>query len=245
MALSITYELLALSGTTTIPGTSVKFAGFGDAPAIDKLGNVVFTGGGTGRSGVYSFIDGVLAKVADTATQVPGRATNFYDFSGSERHDIDAGKVVFKAYVDSTRVVGLYTNAGGSLVEITRQNIAPYYKIGEPWLDAGTVGFYYQQSTSVFGSVLWNGSTITPVNFGTGYAVGYGSQSSVSNSSVIAARAKVGSFQMGIATGANFEVLATANTTVMPGLGVVFINFGSNPVIDQGGDDVAFLGTGS
>ena len=61
-AVSITYEVIARTGVTTVPGTTSTFVGLGDAPAIDKQGNVVFSGGSSVRAGVYTAIGGMLPE---------------------------------------------------------------------------------------------------------------------------------------------------------------------------------------
>ena len=80
-AVSITYEVIARTGVTTVPGTTSKFAGLGDAPAIDKQGNVVFSGGSSVRAGVYTAIGGVCCQaVADTTTPIPGQPGETFRF---------------------------------------------------------------------------------------------------------------------------------------------------------------------
>ena len=69
------------SGTTTIPGGTGTFSGFGNHPAI-SAGNLAFFGAGSGgQQGVYrAHPEGPPIKVADLNTAIPGGTGNFTGF---------------------------------------------------------------------------------------------------------------------------------------------------------------------
>lgn len=82
---------------TPIPEGTVTFAGHAGAfdfgPTVSN-GKVVFAGlGSPNHRGIYSYLMGILEKVVDTNTLVPGRAMTFStDFSGPS---LDGDNIVF------------------------------------------------------------------------------------------------------------------------------------------------------
>lgn len=247
----ITFSLIARSGVTTVPGSTLKFNGFGVGPAIDKQGNVMLVGGGgvapNNRFGVYKIPAGStqLQIVADNFTDQPGQpGVKFKDFLGSERNDIDGGNTAFIASYALGKE-GVYANVGGVLSEIAKVG-TEWSQFGDPWIDGNTVAIQGNRLTPAPASkqiLLWNNGVKSLVNPGIGYAMPVNSQASISNGAAIFSRIKAGSYQLVIESDGNYEVLATGGQTLMPGLGVPFTNFNPFPVID--GQDAAFLGVGS
>lgn len=252
--LSIQYEVIARSGVTAIPDGVGTFTGFGDTPAIDANGNIVFTGGGVDQGGIYTFIGSQHQKVADMNTLMPsGGGATFTDFSGSQKTDIDGGRVAFMAY-NSSYDLGLFSNVGqttpNDLAKIIMIDDNEWSVGGDPWVDGNTVAMYGNRliPTQHYTTLLWDGSNLSTsfVDPGTGYNVAYDTQASISDNAVIFVRFSPSSYEIGISNNGVFEVLAVADSTPMPGLdGVILESFYSFPVIDQGGQDAAFLGYGN
>jgi hypothetical protein len=97
---------------TAMPGGTGNFTDFvGNAsspvgPAISG-GNVAFRGSGAGgRIGVYASLAGTLAKVADTATAIPGGMGMFMDFQAVSL----SGDVVAFAATGPSGQMGIYVN---------------------------------------------------------------------------------------------------------------------------------------
>ena len=232
--LSVEFEIIARSGVTSVPGGNGPFLGFGDSPAIDDQGNVVFTGGGGGQAGIYTAIGSCCQKVADLSTDVPGGGgANFADFYGSETVDIDNGRVAFKA-INQYNEMGLYSNVGQAsashLAEIAVIDGVQWASGGDPWVDGDTVAMYgeYLVPSSSYRILKWNGvsGTMEFLDPGAGFFLGYNSQASVSGDASIFARVNSQKYEIGISDSGGFESLAVSGVTPMPGLnGVLFDDF--------------------
>ena len=233
--LSIQYAQIARSGGTPIPDGVGTFTGFGDVPAIDDSGNVVFTGaGGTDHSGelqagAYTYIDGNYQMVADKNTLVPGGGgATFTLFSGAERNDIDDGRVAFTAQISTTELLyGLYSNVGqvnpNNLVEVVLVNGDEWSSKGDPYIDGDVVSvrgrrLIPQEHTTI---LQWDGldNSTSFVDPGAGYIVTAGTQASISGDAVMFRRFKSGFSEMGISIGGIYETLAVLlNSTPVPGM---------------------------
>ncbi len=62
--------------STTVPGGSETFSGFDPLVSLGG-GNAVFRAGTQTQDGIYTYIAGALAKVADQSTPIPGGTGNF------------------------------------------------------------------------------------------------------------------------------------------------------------------------
>jgi len=257
--LSVEYTVIARSGVTPIPGGVGKFIGFGSVPAIDNNGNVVFAaaggldGGGENQAGVYTLIDGNYQVVADRNTLVPGGGGAMFDnFKGTERNDIDDGRVAFMVDISSSStVLGVYSNVGqaspNNLVELALVDGDEWSVISDPWVDGDVVAMrgrrlIPEQHDTI---LLWDGmdSFVDP---GAGYIVSPNTQASISGDATIFRRYKTGSSELGILSGSVYETLVKLGTTPMPGQGgLTFSNVNNYPVVDRGGEDAAFRGNGS
>jgi len=83
---------------------------------------------------------------------------------------------------------------------------------------------------------------------GAGYAMQYETQASISGEASIFQRYDTSTFntELVIATGSGYEILVERNVTPMPGdESKVFLVLPQWPVVDQGGQDAAFIGVGS
>jgi hypothetical protein len=254
--LSITFETVARSGETPIPGGVGDFTGFGQVPSVDASGSVLFTGTGGAalgksfQSGIYTLIDNGYQKVADRNTLVPGGGGVTFDvFRGADLHDIDNGRVVFMADISElSNVLGVYTNVGqpnpGSLVEVAVADGSEWSEVSDPWVDGNEVAMRGRR----FGEnefLIWDGSDRF-ANPGAGYIVSPGTVASLSDGVSVFRRYQVGSSQLGTYQNGVYDPLVTLGVTLMPNQGgQVFTNVNNYPVIDRGGLDVAFRGLGS
>ncbi|MGK2927906.1 MAG: hypothetical protein ACSLE2_20005, partial [Lysobacterales bacterium] len=257
--LSVEYDVIARSGVTPIPGGAGTFTGFGDKPAIDADGNVVFTAGGgaTGnqsfQSGVYTFLGVCCQRVADRTTLVPGGGGATFDvFRGADRNDIDEGRVAFTADVSASgTLLGVYSNVGqasaSNLVKVALADGNEWSIVSDPWVDNGVVALRGRRLVpSQHDTILlWDGAN-SFVDPGVGYIVSPGTVASTSADQTIFRRYKSGSSQLGVYDNGFYEVLVTLNSTLVPGHGsMTFSNVNNFPVVDRGGLDVAFRGNGS
>ena len=253
--LPVEFEVIARSGVTQIPGgNGGTFAGFGVAPAIDKQGNVVFTGGGSGQGGIYTANDVCCNVVADYDTPIPGGGgSTFAGFYSTETLDIDNGRVVFKA-LNEFDELGLYSNVGQSsaadLVEVAVIDGIEWGVGGEPWVDGDTVAMYGQRlnPSMHYTQLIWDGrnGSLDFVDPESGYEVVYNSQASVSEGAAIFARSEGAGYQLVISQGDFHEVLAESDVTLLPGLDGQLVDFFySHPVVDRGGLDAAFVAKGT
>jgi hypothetical protein len=130
--------------TTRIPsggGLLSTFQSFGD-PCM-RGEDVAFRGEGSGQEGIYTIIDGALARVADRNTSIPegsGRFTGFGVVS------FDGTNVAFVGEGPSGQK-GIYTDLGGSLVKVIdvydrleNKRVSNFY-IGRQALSGGAIAF--------------------------------------------------------------------------------------------------------
>ena len=250
---SVEYEIIARSGETAIPNGVGTFSGFNPFPAIDDSGNVMFGAlGGQSQVGIYTAIGVCCQKVIDRNTLLPGgQGDTFSLFGGSDQNDIDEGRVAFRA---SGQVSGeaLYSNVGQSspseLVKVAAIDGIDWSAGGEPWIDGDTVAMWGEhQPLDEYTILYWDGS-MSLEDPGAGYAMQYGTQASISGDASIFQRYDTSTFntELVIATSSGYEILVEKNVTPMPGdEAKTFLVLPQWPVIDQGGQDAAFVGVGS
>ena len=254
------FEFVALAGETPVPDGVGNFTGFSEYPAVDEDGNVVFTASGPNdadgqfQSGVYTAVGVCCQRVADRHTLIPGGGgATFYVFSGTERNDIEEGRVAFTARLSAFSLnYGLYSNVGQagvtSLAEVALVDGVEWIDKGDPYIDGNVVSLrgrrlLPQDETTI---LLWNGATgaRSYVNAGAGYDVSVNTQAPLSGDAVAFWRYSSGSSEMGVSVGGVYNALAVLNSTPMPGLdGEIFRSFRTFPVVDQSGLDVAFMGS--
>ena len=114
--------ILVADTTTSIPGGIGVFTGFETKVSLDH-GDVGFIGHGAGQQGVYVSNAGAIGVVADRDTVIPegsgGQFTAFSNFSNREGSvSIDNGSVAFVGEGTGLVDFGIYTNLGGSLINV-------------------------------------------------------------------------------------------------------------------------------
>jgi hypothetical protein len=260
--LSVQYSLVARANVTPIPAGLGTFKTFGSSPAVDNIGNVLFTavGGldavGKTQNGVYTSVGACCQKVADKNTLIPGGGgALFTDFNAYDKNDIDGGRVAFRANTISQGTkLGLYSNVGqasaNTLVQVALNDNIEWSASGHPWVDGNVVAMRGQRliPAEYTAFQLWNGSNGSKSFFdpGAGYAMGLNTQAAISGGAAIFRRIKTGASELVVSTGGTYEILVLLNTTPVPGqAGVIFNNVGNFPVIDRGGLDAAFRGNAS
>jgi hypothetical protein len=114
---------VAADENTAIPGGSGNFTAFGNPISLGG-GDVVFRGlGFGGQSGIYTFIGGTLAVVADLNTAIPGGSGNFTVLSSSVIASLGGGDLAFLG-LGSGGQSGIYTFIGGTLAVAADENTA-------------------------------------------------------------------------------------------------------------------------
>ena len=252
---------------TAIPSGTGSFSGFGRAPSIDDNRNVVFCGIGAGQQGIYTHSGSSLDMVADTSTLLPGQATGrtdtFTSFGGGgggcdDRHSIDNGKVAFQANIQPIRgsLFALFTNAGGSLVEIGRADslVGSFLGVGEPWISGPNVAFIAveigpsgrpERNLAVFDSTNNSLTRLSVADPSCPTCTSSMDNPSIAGNAGTSRRVTTGLTSLVIVDGAGgIDELVILNSTPMPDLpGQVFGNFSQVPSLDNNGDDIAFWGT--
>lgn len=212
--------------TTVIPGTSGTFSYF-SSPSVAG-GNLAFYGGGsvngTTVRGIYKNIGGVLNRVADTSTSIPGisnsRFTGFSSFPSLNTNDVAfsgsgqamrtirqrCGYYTFCTYYETRYFSGIYKEVGGTLSRaVDSMSLVP---------DVGTFSSFGNPSFKDGSTAFWGNTKTLEGNFRTGIY-----------------RHLAGNI---------FRVADTA--TLIPGIGSNFTNFGTLPSLDSG--STGFLGYG-
>jgi hypothetical protein len=102
--------------TTAIPNGSGNFTLF-DTPAVSGTNVALIGSGNSAQQGVYLAKGGVLTRIADRTTPMPGTTGKLTNFSSVA---IDGSNVAFynSASVPGF-VVGIYKNVGGGLVKVS------------------------------------------------------------------------------------------------------------------------------
>lgn len=122
---------------TQIPDSAANFALFGLLPSIDGT-NVAFRGQGGGADGVHTSIGGVLSRVADKTTAIPGGSGMFTAFVDP---DLDGTSVAVVGIGSGQQ--GIYTDFGGALAVVQdRDSPIPSTTVTEDFT------FFYSVTTS-------------------------------------------------------------------------------------------------
>lgn len=246
--------------STSIPGGTGTFEKLG-VPSIGG-GTIAFRGDGLdGQQGVYAWTDGVLRRIADRNTPVPGASGTFTRF---ENPDFDGevsvsseGTVAFAAGFPLER--GVYTNATGPLTALVEPNspvpgrpLGVFENIFFIAHDGGQVAFsaistdfhqgvYLADETSI--SLVADQTTPIPGGKGTFTDFGLSSSSGAPSLSagdvVFVSRGNLddaGRRQSGVygLLGGTLVVIADENTRVPGGAGAKFSPFGAPADIHQG-----------
>ncbi len=245
--------LVANKNTPVPGGGGGSFTGFGD-PASLGGGDVAFFGeGGTGVSGIYKTVGGVLMLVADRNTPVPGGGGgNFTDFSTPV--SLGGGEVVFVG-LGGTGVTGIYKTVGGVLTLVANTNTlvpggggAGFVSFGLPVsIGGGEVAFLASGGTGIAGIYKTVGGVPTLVADRNTPVPGGGGGSFTSHQKLISlGGGEVAFFGEG-GTGASgiyktvggiLMLVADENTLAPGGDGGGFRFFGGP--VSLGGSDVAF-----
>lgn len=101
---------------TTIPGGTGSFTSFGHLPASSGANVAFFGAGSSGQQGIYRWVGGVVTRVADRTTAVPGATGTFNSFLLTDVA-MDGDRVAFRG-TSTTGVNGIYTDLGGTLAKV-------------------------------------------------------------------------------------------------------------------------------
>jgi hypothetical protein len=151
---------------TPVPFSDVNFIGFYLGLSIDQ-GNIVFGGsgnkpnplGGTDVYGIYTVIGGVLDRVIDQSTILPGDNSNFKVFSGGGL-SIKGRNVAFYGG-SSSENVALFTNAGGTLQRVVDSS-TPLPEVTSNLDSLSNADVVFASSTSLDGTIYnWRSGIYT------------------------------------------------------------------------------------
>ncbi len=228
--------------TTTVPGAANTFSGFNNA-VMDKSGTIAMVGLGSPTNGVYKYTSGVLSKVADNSTVIPGASGVFASFG---LPSINKGKVAFLGY-DLNSKDGIYTDRSGTLTKVVDRNNG-FSGFGDPNLSdtgaafiglLGTASGIYNWSfaSSSIATVTLSANTIPA---GTGSYTGFGS---VSSDGTTVYHGGTGLNQSGIykEVGGVSSVVVDRNS-LLPGSSATFAG-GSIANVSRDGDNISFNAT--
>ena len=252
---SVEYEVIARSGETAVPGGSGTFSYFDSAPAIDAEGNVVFFGGASAQSGIYTAVGSCCQRVADLTSLAPnGGGQRFNWFSPADGADIDAGRVAFTAQfphaVTGAGVRGIYSNVGQfgplDLVEVAAVDGQEWSGLGSPWVDGDVVALRGNRliPTAHTTVLLWDGWTSSEsfVDGGSG-SIASNAEAVISGDAVSFQRIASGKVQLAVSGNQGMDVLAAVGSTLVPdGGGATFRLLSNQAVLDRDGQDAAFAG---
>ncbi|HAX78551.1 MAG TPA: hypothetical protein DCY88_22640 [Cyanobacteria bacterium UBA11372] len=150
---------------TPVPFSDVNFLSLGLGLSIDQ-GNIVFGGlgnklnplGGTDVYGIYTVIGGVLERVIDQSTILPGDNSNFKVFGGGL--SIKDKNVAFYGG-SSSENVALFTNAGGTLQRVVDSS-TPLPEVTSNFDSLSNADVVFASSTSLDGTILnWRSGIYT------------------------------------------------------------------------------------
>lgn len=152
---------------TPIPDGIGNFSFFGGPASIDG-DTVVFSASGFDprQEGIYSSRKGVLRKIADLNTTVPGGTSSFFFFGAPV---VDQGTVAFTATDDSFKQ-GLYLQTGSRLKKVVDARTpipsrsTNFGTFSDPALENGLVAFHgLDENFREAGIYTGNGDELTPV----------------------------------------------------------------------------------
>ena len=130
------FEVLAVRGVTPMPGAGVTFNKFFKNPVVDRDGqDALFGATGTGTAGLYKRTGGgVLQKLADNNTLMPGANGREFGYFAKEGASLVNGQAVFVGY-DDWLLEGLYTDIGGELSVLLDSEFNASIDVGGEWLE--------------------------------------------------------------------------------------------------------------
>lgn len=151
---------LVIGPNTFIPGGSGTFNSF--APSVALHGtDLVFIGGVQNdlgvhsQQGVYALLSGVLVRIADLNTNIPGGTTKF---GGFRQVGFDGSTVAFSVPIPATTTdQGIYRYANGTLTRVVDTSTpvpggtGNFFNIGNFCVDGGNVTFIGIGSNAEFG----------------------------------------------------------------------------------------------
>jgi hypothetical protein len=153
---SVSRPLITLADTTTtLPGNTVTFTGFGNLPAISSTGAVAFIGTSTKTSptsgGIYSDLGATtLYAVADTNTTLPGGSTKFTEFDVPA---IAGNTLVYGG--SSATETGLFLQTGSGSPSVIANQSTPvpngtgdFTSLAGPSTDGVNVAFWGEHSST-------------------------------------------------------------------------------------------------
>ena len=139
---------IATNGSAQVPGGGT-FSSFSSSPVVSGS-NVAFQSaytGGTGSSGIFAKLGGVLTKIAtNSGAQVPGGGT-FGTLGNASLSGSTAA--FFGSYTGGTGTSGIFTGSGGSLTKVISDGDTLFgstvtsVSFGKTGLDGSGVAFQY------------------------------------------------------------------------------------------------------
>jgi hypothetical protein len=120
----VSVQKVALTGEAA-PGGGTFAAGWFSAPTIGPNGHVVFTALAGGLNGIYGWNGTTLSSIARDGQVIPGgSATDTFTLLNSYSLPVDAnGRTAFGSYyASSVANQGVFTNVGGTLTTIAKNN---------------------------------------------------------------------------------------------------------------------------
>lgn len=253
-AQSFTFTKVA-DTATPVPGGSGTFGAFTNMISADANGNVAFgENKGTTNNGIYLSDKGVLSRVADLNTNIPGGNGKFTGFA-LFGNAIEAGRLAFRGNGAASQA-GIYAYASGSLTRIADINSAipggtgNFTSFGTAYVDATNYAFIGSGNSGQQGLYVSNGSTITRIADKTSAVPGIGGTYAWSSQfgydagnlafwANVTGGTNPGSIVGAYTSGGGLVTLASSATAV-PGTGGNFTGF-TSPV-DVSGGTAAFRG---
>ncbi len=260
------FQLIADTAVTPIPGGVGEFSSF-DAPVVSGSA-VAFSASGLGQEGVYRWVDGVLVRVADQSTPVPGGHGSFFMLANlGDTPSIDGLNVAFHGIGPGPAPVpfaiyqeGIYrTDACGLRLGVDQHDENPtfpgegFYSFFGPRIRNDSIAFY-GGGWVPDGIYLWDGSTMEIVADGNTPFPGGGGDFTVFGTPVfdgtnIAFWGGGGGLVKGVRefpgiynwSGGPVTTVADKTTPIPGGTGT-FVGFRTRP--SAGSGQVAFIGIG-
>lgn len=251
-----TFTFTKVADTATpVPNGTGNFATFSNMLSVDASGNVAFVeSNGTTNNGIYLSSTGVLTRVADLNTTIPGGTGNFTSFAAFG-NAIEAGRLAFRGN-GSISQAGIYALVSGNLVRIADTSTAipdgtgNFTSFTTSYVDGTNYAFIGPGSASQQGIYVSNGTTVTRIADKTSAVPGIGGTYSWSSQlgfdagniafwANITGGTSPGTIVGGHTSGGGLVTLATTATAV-PGAGTNFTSFVSP--VDLSSTTVAFRG---
>lgn len=240
---------------TAIPNGTGNFANFSNMISVDASGAVAFgENNSTTNNGIYLSSSGVLSRVADLHTAIPGGTGNFTGFA-LFGNGMEGGRLAFRGNGSSSQA-GVYAYTSGNLTKIVDASTAipggsgNFTSFGTGYVDGTNYAFIGPGNSSQQGLYVSDGSTVARIADkasavpGIGGVYGWSSQVGFDTGNLafwanITGGTSPGNIVGGYSSGGGLVTLASMATTV-PGAGTNFTSF-TSPV-DLSGATVAFRG---